>query len=61
MTENKFDQNRYIAKFKKENYKRIEILIKKDDEELIEHLSKQANRNQYIIELIRKDIKDANQ
>ena len=55
--EKKFNQSEYIAEYVKENYKRFELrLNKKTEQDLIEHLDKQPNRNDYIRSLIKKDM-----
>lgn len=44
-------------KYKAETYKRIALLVRKDDTEVIEKLESVESKNAYIIDLIRKDIK----
>ena len=52
-----FDQNKYIQDYMKKTYVRISVLLnKKSDADIINYLDKQKNKNQYIKNLIRKDI-----
>lgn len=51
-----FDQNEYISKFNKNNYKMYQFRVKKKDVHIINHLDNIENRNSYIISLINKDI-----
>ena len=51
-----FDQQEYINKYIKDNYKSFKIRIKKDDKLLINKISEVDNINQYITSLIRNDI-----
>mgnify|MGYP003333770888 CR=1 FL=1 len=54
----KFNQAEYISSYHKSNIKQIKINLNKEyDADIIEHLSKQSNKQGYIKELIRKDIK----
>ena len=46
-------KNKYNAK----TYKVLNIRIKNTDIEILEHLDKQKSKNNYVIELIRKDLK----
>lgn len=53
-----FDQKKYVNSYLKENYRTIRIRIRKDDEELMKKISEVKNINQYVLDLIRKDIAD---
>ena len=52
-----FNQNEYITKFNKDNYKMYQFRVKKSDLEIIEYLDNIENRNGYINYLINRDIK----
>ena len=54
MDKKKFDQNKYIKNYNKENYKMYQFRIKKNNE-LIEFLDNLNNRNNYIVSIIEKD------
>ena len=54
----KFNQAEYIADFNKKNYRHYHIKVNLKEEEIIEHLEKQPNKNKYIIDLVKKDIKN---
>jgi len=48
----------YLVNYTKNNIKRFELkLSRKNDAAIIEHLSKKPNVNQYLKQLIEKDIK----
>lgn len=49
--------NELNRKYKKENYEKLTIRVRKDDEEVLEKLKSVESMNAYILELIRKDIK----
>ena len=51
-----FNQNSYIAKYNKENYKMYQFRVKKSDSVLLEKLGSVPNRNSYITNLILEDI-----
>ena len=52
-------RNQYDAKYKKEHYKRFEIKVKIEEEaDIIAHLEGITNRNEYIKNLIQKDIEE---
>lgn len=54
----KFNQTKYIEKYKKENYKRLVVDFNKvKDKDVLDYLASKDNMNAYIRELIRKDIK----
>ena len=53
----RFNQAEYIADFNKKNYKHYHIKVNLKDKAIIEHLEKQSNKNGYIINLIKNDIK----
>lgn len=53
-----FDQKKYVNSYLKENYRTIRIRIRKDDKELMKKISEVKNINQYVLDLIRKDIAD---
>lgn len=45
--------------WRKENLKRVDFYLnKKNESDVIEHLDKQPNRREYLINLIRKDIEE---
>lgn len=50
-----FDQNKYIDKYNKDNYKMYQFRVKKTDKEVIEFLDEVDNKNKYIINLIKND------
>lgn len=57
MEKDKFNQAEYIAEFRKRTYKYIGIQINRNTEQdLIEFLEAIPNKNEYIKELIRKDM-----
>lgn len=50
----------YDIQFQKDNIKQIKFNFNKiNDKDILDHLAKQENRQGYIKELIRKDIKKA--
>ncbi|MCQ2773104.1 MAG: hypothetical protein MJ238_07545 [Bacilli bacterium] len=51
-----FNQQEYINEYIKEKYKSVKIRVKNSDAVLIKKLSSTNNLNQYILDLIRKDI-----
>lgn len=51
-----FNQQEYINGYIKEKYKSVKIRVKNSDAVLIKKLSSTSNVNQYILDLIRKDI-----
>ena len=52
-----FNQSRYIQKFVKERYIRLQILLNKEtDADIIERLEKEQNKSEYIKGLIREDM-----
>jgi hypothetical protein len=53
-----FNQLDYIKDFDKKNYKHYHIKVNLKDKEIINHLEKQDSKNGYILDLIRKDIKE---
>lgn len=53
-----FRQQHYINSYIKENYKSIKLRIKKDDLIILEKLKNVPNVNQYLLDLIRKDINE---
>lgn len=52
-----FNQNEYISKFNKNNYKMYQFRVKKTEEDIINYLDNIDNRNSYILHLINEDIK----
>ena len=54
----KANKYKYIAKFNKENYKHYHIKVNLKDKDVIDKLDSQPSKNGYIIDLIKKDIKD---
>lgn len=56
-TKEPFNQNKYIAEFKRKTYKHIDILLNKTtDKDIIDFLSSLPNKSEYVKELIRKDM-----
>ncbi len=53
----KFNQDAYVKKFTKENYKHYHLMVNKKNTKVINQLEKQESKNAYIISLIEKDIK----
>ncbi len=51
-----FNQQEYINEYIKEKYKSVKLRIRNADSVLIKKLSTVGNVNQYILDLIRKDI-----
>ena len=51
-----FNQNEYITKFNKENYKMYQFRVKQSDTSIINYLDNIQNRNKYIVELIDDNI-----
>lgn len=49
--------NKYNKEFKKKTYTQIAIRIRKDDEEILVKLNSVENKTEYILNLIREDIK----
>ena len=49
--------DRLVNEYKKRTYERLTIRIRKDDEEVLEKLDSVESKNNYIVELIRADIK----
>ena len=57
MPEKKFDKNKYDQQFHKDNYKKFYMLFRiGSDNDIIDKLSNEANRTDYIRRLIRADI-----
>lgn len=53
-----FDQQKYVNEYIKDNYKTIKLRIRKENNLILKKLKKVTNVNQYIIDLIKKDIND---
>ena len=51
-----FDQQNYINNYIKDNYKSIKVRLRKDNALLINKIESVDNLNQYVIDLILKDI-----
>lgn len=51
-----FNQQKYVNKYIKENYKTIKLRIRNDDKAIIKKISEVENINRYILNLIKKDI-----
>ena len=51
-----FDQLDYIKEFNKKNYRKYEIRIRKERNDLINWLDQKPSKNAYIIGLIEKDM-----
>lgn len=49
--------NEQNKKYKKETYEKLTVRIRKDDTEVLKKLESVKSKNNYILELIRKDIK----
>ena len=54
--DNMFNQNNYINNYIKNSYKSIKVRIRKDNALLINKIESVENVNQYIVDLILKDI-----
>lgn len=52
-----FDANEYNRNFSKENYKHYHLKVSKKDEDIIKKIESQKNKNKYIIDLIREQLK----
>ena len=57
MKQDKQTNREYINKYIKDNYKTFKFRIRKENQHLIDRLSKVDNMTQYIIGLIEEDIK----
>ena len=53
-----FDQNKYVNKYVKDNYRTIKFRVRKDDKLVSYKLENTDNINRYIYNLILKDIND---
>ena len=54
----KMDKQKYDLAYQKDNIKQVKFTLNKNtDQDVISHLEKQTNKNGYLKELIRKDIK----
>ncbi len=51
-----FDQQQYVNKYLKENYKTVKLRIRKDNKIVIHKLETTENLNKYLLNLILKDI-----
>jgi len=51
-----FNQNEYVSKFNKNNYKMYQFRVKKSDDNIIKYLDNIENRNGYILSLINTDL-----
>ena len=51
-----FNQQNYVNKYIKENYKTIKLRIRNDDKVIIKKINEVENINRYILNLIKKDI-----
>lgn len=51
-----FDQIDYIKDFNKKNYRKYEIRIRKERNDLINWIDQHPSKNAYIIDLIEKDM-----
>lgn len=54
MNENK---RKYINRYNAETYKKYTIRIRRDDKEVIAFIEKQSNKNEFITELIKKEMR----
>ena len=53
-----FEQNKYVNKYVKDNYRTIKFRVRKDDKLITRKLESIENINRYIYSLILKDIND---
>ena len=51
-----FNQQKYINEYNKTIYKDYKLRVKKKDQYIIDHLSKQKSINKYILKLVQKDL-----
>ena len=52
------DKQKYDLAYQKDNIKQVKFTLNKNtDQDVISHLEKQTNKNGYLKELIRKDMK----
>ena len=51
-----FNQQKYVNKYIKENYKTIKLRIRNDDKAIIKKINEVENINRYILNLIKQDI-----
>lgn len=58
MANSEFNQIKYMNEYKKEHYKRIEIVVPQSDTEMIEWLNEHKPYSTYFIELAKKDMKN---
>ncbi len=56
MKKEKKNRNKYFQKHEKENYRRCVALIRKDDTALIEKINSVPSINDYVYNLIKKDV-----
>ncbi len=54
-----FNQQKYINKYIKNNYRTIKLRIRNDDKALIKKINSVDNINKYILDLIKKDINES--
>lgn len=47
---------KHNANYKSKTYKRVTLLIRKDDDDVLNKLENVPSKNKYIIDLIKKDI-----
>lgn len=54
----KFDQNKYVQRFMKERYIRLQVLLSREaDADIIEELDRQPNKSQFVKDCIRESQK----
>ena len=53
----KYNNEEYIREYVRNNYFRVGIRVRNDDVDIIKKLESVENKNSYILDLIRKDIK----
>ena len=53
----KYNNEEYIKEYVRNNYFRVGIRVRNDDVDIIKKLESVENKNSYILDLIRKDIK----
>ena len=53
-----FNHKKYINDYKKTHYRRFNLLIPNKEKKVIKKLESQENKTKYLIDLIKKDIKE---
>lgn len=52
-----FDQQKYINGYNKEHYKRVTVLVPKEEEDILSFLKGKKPVSTYILDLVREDMK----